>query len=462
MAVKGGECTVKKIVKITLCLLLALVLLVAAAVGGLIAYSKNYTVTEPAMWNPNDTGLVQAAGRSLYDADGNRLQLRGINAGQILLQEGWMSPFALEPKKNADGSFVKDQDGNLQYPEFTEAEFRAGLQSNPNLKDYDLEELLDLYRSCIFTEEDFRIIKEDLKLNAIRLPVFYLDILNEDLSLKSQEDAFSYLDWFLTQAAKQELYVVLDLHGAPGSQNGREHSGTPGGTAGLWENEAYMDAVVRLWDYVSAYYTDTAPELGKWIATYDILNEPEDGGRTTERCWRLFDRIYDVIRENGDDHVITMEGCWDYTALPDPSAYGWDNVQYAYHWYNWWSNQLPYDLYFAYHDFTNLGRDYDVPVLIGEFTFFEDKAAWAEGLALFDSRNYSWTVWNYKTTVTGWWTSSWGVYTCQMNLDTAAEEQKCNVATCTYEEFKDACEGLRTENCVTSTLREVLEAYSGN
>ena len=169
-----------------------------------------------------------------------------------------------------------------------------------------------------------------------------------------------------------------------------------------------------------------------------------------------------MIRENGDDHVITMEGCWDYTALPDPSAYGWDNVQYEYHWYNWWSNQLPYDLYFAYHDFTNLGRDYDVPVLIGEFTFFEDKAAWAEGLALFDSRNYSWTIWNYKTTVTGWWTSSWGVYTCQMNLDTAAEEQKCNVATCTYEEFKDACEGLRTENCVTSTLREVLEAYSGN
>lgn len=69
MAVIGGEHTVKKIVKITLCLLLALILLVAAAVGGLIAYSQNYTVTEPAMWNPNDTGLVQAAGRSLYDAD---------------------------------------------------------------------------------------------------------------------------------------------------------------------------------------------------------------------------------------------------------------------------------------------------------------------------------------------------------------------------------------------------------
>ena len=450
----------KKIVRMILCLLLALVLLVGGFVGGLILYSMNYTVPDQAATIQNDTGLVQASGRSLYDTAGNRLQLKGINAGQILLQEGWMSPFALEPEKNEDGSFVKDKDGNLQYPEFTESEFRMGLKNNPNLQNYDLDQLLELYRGCIFTEEDFRIIKEDLKLNTIRLPMFYLDILNEDLTLKSWEEAFSYLDWFLSNAARQQLYVVLDLHGAPGSQNGREHSGTPGGVAGLWDNEAYMDTVVRLWDYISAYYTDVKPELGQWIATYDILNEPEDGGRTTERCWKLFDRIYDAIRENGDGHVITMEGCWDFAALPDPADFGWENVQYEYHWYNWWSDMLPYDLYFAYNDMTNLGRDYDVPVLIGEFTFFEDKTAWANGLALFDSRNYSWTVWNYKTTVTGWWTSSWGVYTCQMNLDTAAEEQKCNVSTCTYEEFKAACERLRTENCVKSTLAEVLEAYN--
>lgn len=450
----------KRVLKAALWAILALILLVVLAVGGLMIYSRGYSIPAQAPSIDNSTGLVQASGRSLYDASGKQLQLKGINAGQILLQEGWMSPFALEPEKNEDGSLVKDKDGNIQYPEFTEMEFRMGLKNNPNLKDYDLEELLALYRGCIFTEADFRIIKEEMGLNAIRLPLFYLDILNEDLSLKSEEAAFSYLDWFLTQAAENELYVVLDLHGAPGSQNGREHSGTPGGVAGLWENEAYMDAVVRLWDLISAHYTETAPELGQWIATYDILNEPEDGGRTTERCWKLFDRIYDAIRENGDAHVITMEGCWDYTALPDPTEYGWENVQYEYHWYNWWSNVLPYDLYFAYHDMTNLGRDYDVPVLIGEFTFFEDKAAWAKGLELFDSRNYSWTVWNYKTTVTGWWTSSWGYYTCQMNLDTVAEERKCDISQCTYEEFKAACEGLRTENCVKSTLSEVLEAYN--
>ena len=450
----------KKMIRVVLSVLLALVVLVGAAVGALVLYSKNYTVPESPATVKNDTGLVQASGRALYDAQGRQLRLVGINASQLLLQEGWMSPFALEPKKNEDGSFVKDKDGNLQYPEFTENEFREGLKRNPNLKDHDLEGLLNLYRSCFFTEEDFRIIREELQMNAIRFPFYYLDILNEDLTLKQEAEAFSYLDWFIAQAAKNELYVILDLHGAPGSQNGREHSGTPGGTAGLWENGAYLDAVVQLWDYVSVHYTATAPELGKWIATYDILNEPEDGGRTTERCWKLFDRIYDAVRENGDAHVITMEGCWGFDALPDPADYGWENVQYEYHWYNWWSDTLPYELYFAYNDLTNLGRDYDVPVLIGEFTFFEDKDAWAKGLELFDKRNYSWTVWSYKTTVTGWWTSSWGVYTCQLNLDTAAEERKCDVSKCTYEEFKAACEAVRTENCVTSTLYDVLKVYS--
>jgi hypothetical protein len=134
----------KKMIRVVLSVLLALVVLVGAAVGALVLYSKNYTVPESPATVKNDTGLVQASGRALYDAQGRQLRLVGINASQLLLQEGWMSPFALEPKKNEDGSFVKDKDGNLQYPEFTENEFREGLKRNPNLKNHDLEELLNL------------------------------------------------------------------------------------------------------------------------------------------------------------------------------------------------------------------------------------------------------------------------------------------------------------------------------
>lgn len=452
----------KKFIKNLLLGIGVVVLAVVVFLDCFIVYSQNYTVKNQPASIENTTGLVQASGKSLYDADGNKLVLRGVNAGQILLQEGWMSPFALEPLKNEDGSYVKDGDNNIQYPEFTEEEFREGIKANPNLNTYDMEELMKIYWDAFFTEEDFRIIKEDLQMNTIRLPFYYLNILNEDLTLKSEEDAFAYLDWFMEEAAKNELYVVLDLHGAPGSQNGFEHSGREDRVAGLWISEENVAATVELWKFISKHYTETKPELGKWIATYDILNEPtyEYNTITTKECWDVFDQIYDVIRANGDNHVVTMEGCWDFGKLPDPADYGWENVQYEYHWYNWWSNILPYDMLYAYYDLYNIGRDYDVPVYIGEFTLFEDKEQWADSLALFDQRNYSWTIWNYKSTVTGWWTTSWGVYTCQLKAITENEDTKCNIATCTYEEYVATCEKVKTENCVTATLYDVIQEYN--
>jgi len=327
----------KKVLKILSVCLGCFVFLIAAAVGGFVLHSKNYTVPPQAESIVNTTGLIQASGRSLYDPQGNRLPLRGINAGQILVQEGWMSPFALEPSRNTDGSFVKDADGNIQYPEFSEEEFRRALAENPNLAGYDLDALLQTYWDCFFTAEDFRIIREELGMNVIRLPFYYRNILRDDLSLRSEEEAFAYLDWFVEQAAEQELYVILDLHGAPGSQNGYEHSGTDVREANLWDSQENVDATVALWDFLSRHYTQTRPDLGRWIASYDLMNEPTATykGVTTRKCWQVFDRIYDVIRANGDRHVITMECCWDFARLPDPAEYGWENVQYEYHWYNW-------------------------------------------------------------------------------------------------------------------------------
>src|SRR5690625_5926110 len=60
-------------------------------------------------------------------------------------------------------------------------------------------------------------------MNVLRLPFTYFEMLNDDGSLKST--AFDRLDWFIREAEKRELYVILDLHGAPGSQNGKDHSG---------------------------------------------------------------------------------------------------------------------------------------------------------------------------------------------------------------------------------------------
>ena len=121
----------KKVLKIILFSFLGIIVLALVFAGSVFVYSKTYKIPEQDETIINNTGLVQQHNRSLYDSNGNKIQLKGVNAGNILLQEGWMSVFALEPLYNDDGSYVKDKDGNIQYPEFSEEEFRLGLKSNP-------------------------------------------------------------------------------------------------------------------------------------------------------------------------------------------------------------------------------------------------------------------------------------------------------------------------------------------
>ena len=78
----------KKILKGIGIAILSIILAAVIFVDCAIVYSQNYTVDNQPEKIENSTGLVQASGKSLYDADGNKIVLRGVNAGQILLQEG--------------------------------------------------------------------------------------------------------------------------------------------------------------------------------------------------------------------------------------------------------------------------------------------------------------------------------------------------------------------------------------
>ena len=456
----------KRSLKITLISVASSLAVIGGVFGGFAAYTLNYKVTPEKEKIENNTGLIQAYGKALYDKDGNHIQLKGVNIGNALVQEDWMTAFQVGEAKDENGEYIMDWI-HFTYKHFAEKQFREAIKENTAFDDYSVDDIVETYAKSFFNENDFKIVKNDLKMNAIRLPFYYLDILNEDLSVKDQKEAFDYFDWFLENCKQNDIYCILDLHGAPGSQNGYDHSGVTDELANLWDNEEYIKATVRIWDTISSYYTNVKPELGAYIATYDILNEPREveAKSTTKKCWGVFDRIYDSIRENNDKHVITMEGCWDFSALPNPKDYEWENVQYEYHWYNWNDKAVPYDIYYMFNELSNIGRNYDVPVLIGEFTLFDNQEAWQKQLALFDQRNYSWTIWNYKTCVAGQWQSSWGVYTISLNFkDDKGEnpDRKWNITNCTYEEFLDACEAVKTNNkfAQTGTLYNVISEYN--
>jgi hypothetical protein len=103
--------------------------------------------------------------------------------------------------------------------------------------------------------------------------------------------------------------------------------------------------------------------------------------------------------------------------------------------------------------------NYDVPIYIGEFNFFDKKDEWIKWLNEYDERGLNWSIWSYKTISVGWWDMSWGIYVYKMNL--RDEKLKLDVRTATYEEIKEVWSNQGTKETYkdTGVLKSVLEQH---
>lgn len=340
---------------------------------------------------------------------GDKINLRGTNAGGYLLQEFWMCP-----TKYSYGSYTVTCEMDI-YKTLTARFGEAAMR-----------ELIGVYQDSYWTEADFDNCKA-LGMNCIRLPFWYMNFV--DFNGNYINNAFSRIDWFLEQAGKRGMYVILDMHGAPGSQNGSDHSGVDGGNSkeaasqffygnNAWANQQlYYD----LWYKIAQRYKDNPV-----VAGYDLLNEPYCTYRYNAslpentlhtQLWDIYNNAYNVIRSVDQNHIIIMEATWDPWDLPDPSRYGWSNVMYEYH------NYL-YDDY----DNSNGGQianmqkkidsikkqNYNVPSYMGEFCYMNNTNAWQQGVKLLNDSGIHWTTWTYKVTGSN---NNWGLY--NQNIEAA-------------------------------------------
>lgn len=363
--------------------------------------------------------LLHTEGTRIVNESGETVQLLGVNAGGWLVQEGWMT------LTNAPS----------QLEAFAVLDERFGRETR--------ERLFDVYEDNYWKESDFDNIRA-LGMNVIRLPFAWWNILDDEGALRA--DAFDRLDWFVDCCARRGLYVVLDLHAAPGSQNGNDHSGDITGSH-LWEEAQYQDRTQYLWEQVAAHYRGNPA-----IAAYDLLNEP--GGKlnsTGVTQWDFFDRLYRAIRAVDGEHIIMMESCWEPENLPAPERYGWENVVYQYHYYKWnadndyWAQKLFTDV-----KLTKLAKvNHPVPSFVGEFTLFQSMDAWEYALGAYTDAGMSWTIWTYK--VTG--SSTWGLYNVYGD--------KVDIYTDTAEEIeaKWRDQGLQRRN--TALCQVVANAIAG-
>ena len=397
----------------------------------------------------NDYHTVKAVGRGLYDKDGNRVEIKGVNFGNWLIQEGWMTIMSMGAAYNEDGTYLKvNEDGIVEeYDEIYQEELEAALQARVDSGEWtqeQLDELWDAFHDSYCQEQDFINIKS-LGFNTIRLPMYYGNFMEGDKEhLVMKEDAFERIDWFLEMAKKHDLYVILDMHGVVGGQSGFEHSGTR--TREFWTNEIYQQEMCELWQNIALHYVNDRPDLAYTILSYDLVNEPATATEPTGKTeWDVMDKMYDAIREVDKEHVITIEGVWYFDSVPNPKKYGWENIMYEYHFYNWNNQTISWEAFYTLMWLTLMKSDYDVPKYIGEFSFFSDEDAWIKYLNQFDKMGFGWTFWSYKTISVGWWDSSWGIYVQKMNLenkngvtgDPNVDRLKTDVRTASYEQLYD-------------------------
>lgn len=452
---------IKRVIIVVSSIILSIFLITGVLALSAFNYGRNTASKLPKHQNVThyEMETIKAIGKGLYDKNGNYIQLKGVNFGNWLIQEGWMSVNSIGVKKNEDGSYNANSEGVIDgYYEVYQEEFDDALKNNPNLTDNQIEELMDVYYKSYCQEEDFINIK-NIGFNMIRLPMYYRNFMegsNDNLTMK--ENAFELVDWFLEMAKKHDLYVILDMHGVVGGQSGNEHSGTR--DCLFWENSNYQQSMCELWQNIALHYKNERADLASTIAAFDLVNEPSKDKENTDKVeWEVMDKLYDAIREVDKDHVIAIESCWDFSNLPSTKKYGWENVMYEYHFYNWNSQTINNDIYYTMNFLTQMFNEHNVPIYIGEFTFFEQKDEWIKWLNEYDRRGFNWSIWNYKIVSTGWWDNSWGIYVFKMELRNYQE--KLNIKTATYDEIYAVWSNLSTSKTYNSTgiLMKSLKEY---
>jgi aryl-phospho-beta-D-glucosidase BglC (GH1 family) len=327
--------------------------------------------------------FLVASGLEIRDGRGNGdvVSLRGGNLGGWLMLEPWMSPFVDAPD------------------DFT---VRQTLTSRFGAAASDA--LIAAFEGAWMQSGDFDNMAA-LGMSAVRVPFEYANLENPDGSLRV--DAFARLDWAVTEAWKRCIYTILDLHGAPGSQNGWESSGMVG-PAALWTSPTDQQHTIAIWQEVAAHYRGNPA-----VAGYDLLNEPA-GASTDQDRWALQDRIYRAVRAVDPEHMVFIEAIWWLDNLPPPAMYGWNNVVYECHHYEWsvqTDDQKQRDGADAkVADFLSHAT-YGVPFFLGEFNFFANPDAWSYGIEQWDRNGISWTTWSWRADVPGAGVEdSWGVY----------------------------------------------------
>lgn len=226
--------------------------------------------------------FIRIDGTDLVAPDGSVFFIKGTNLGNWLNPEGYMFGFS---KTNSAG-MIDQMFRELVGPDFT-------------------DEFWKLFKDNYITREDIEFIASTGS-NTIRVPFHYKLFTDEDyMGLKSQQDGFKRLDDVIGWCREFGLYVILDMHDAPGGQTG-DNIDDSYGYPWLLESEASQQLFCDIWRDIADYYKNEPVILG-----YDLINEPiapyfDNMDELNEKLEPLHKRVVAAIREVDTNHIILL------------------------------------------------------------------------------------------------------------------------------------------------------------
>lgn len=252
-------------------------------VGGLPIMGLNTTFNDTAQANPHVPPINQ---KFTY----GQLPMRGVNLGGWLVLEPFITP-SLFSKYDINQGIV-DEWTLINYLNST-----GGMKS--------VVDVMETHYSTFVTETDFKEIQE-AGLDHIRIPFGYWAVQTFDGDQFLPQISWRYLLRGIEWARKYGLRVNIDLHSAPGGQNGWNHSGRQGVIQWLNGTDGQLNAQ-RTLDIHSKLSKFFAQDRYKNVVTiYGLVNEPrmEDLNQTAVINWTK--DATNLIRNNGYEGVLVF------------------------------------------------------------------------------------------------------------------------------------------------------------
>lgn len=365
--------------------------------------------------------FVRVDGANLITPTGDTLFIRGTNLGNWLNPEGYMFGFR-----------------SVNSAHFIDEMLRQAV--GPAATDMFWKNFKDNY----ITEADIAFIAST-GANTIRLPFHYKLFTNEDyMGLTANQDGFERIDQVVEWCRKHNLYVILDMHDAPGGQTG-DNIDDSYGYPWLLECETSQALYADIWRRIAEHYKDEPVVLG-----YDLLNEPiapyfgDDVAVLNSKLKALYRIGFDAIREVDKNHIIILGGAqWNSNFEPLEESKFDAQVMYSCHRYGGDPTPEAITSFIAFRDKSNR------PMYMGEIghNTYEWMTQFSRTMT---ENNIGYTYWPYKKIGSSSWVGFTAPEAWQSLIDFAESDRS------SYEKIRTA----RAAAGGSAKLLEALNALS--